>query len=176
LTLLEPEPFADEPVAGPRRGQRLIIGALAVLVVIAMVGIPVVRILDWNQAEDDSTSLAAENTALVFADAVLDRRAVTRAMQVAHPELRTGVEELVFALRQLPSAALAGAESAVQSVSCRHDWPTGSVCFEAVLAQPGRPAVLTMRFAVSELDGRALVVAVARVNVVTAMLPTRESL
>jgi hypothetical protein len=170
FNLSGPESAQDEAEAGPRRVQRLVIGALAVLVVVSMVGIPLVRILDWNQGADDGTNLAAENTALVFADAVLARRSVSRAMQVARAELRSGVEELVFALQRVPAAALVEAESVVQSVSCRHDWPPGSVCYEAVLAQPGRPAVLTMRFAVAELDGLALVVAVARVNSVTARL------
>lgn len=138
------------------------------LVVVSMVGIPVLRILDRDERAAESSNLAAENTALVFADAVLERRSTTRAMQVARPALRPAVDELVFELQRRAPAALAGAESAVHAVNCRHDWPPGSVCFEAALGQPGRPTVLTVRFAVADVDGLALVVAVTRVNAVTA--------
>jgi hypothetical protein len=133
-----------------------------------MIGIPVLRILNWGERADEGQSLAAENTALVFSDAVLERRSVARAMQVTRPELRPAVEDLVFELQRSAAAALAGAESAVQEVGCRHDWPPGSDCYEAALAQPGRPAVLTIRFAVADLDGLAMVVAVTRINDATA--------
>lgn len=147
---------------------------LAVLVVVSMVGIPVLRILNRDERAAESSNLAAENTALVFADAVLERRSTTRAMQVARPALRPAIEELVFELQRSSPAALAGAESAVHTVSCRHDWPPGSVCYEAALARPGQPAVLTMRFAVADVEGLAFVVAVVRVNAVTAQLSNLE--
>lgn len=164
----------DEQLDAPpprRLRQRLLLGTLGLLLAVSLLGIPVLRIV---QSDDERTGnrsgLATENTALLFSNAVLERRSISRAMQVARPELRAQVDELIGELQLRDASDLAGAASALSEVRCEHTWPPGSVCYEAALAQPGRPPILAIRFAISDVQGLAIVVALSRMDQLIAMV------
>lgn len=145
--------------------KRAILLLLAGLVVVSMLGVPVMRIFVADEREADSAvDRAAENTALLFSEAVLARRSTSRAMDHAVRELYDQVDALIAELQLRSAADLVNTRVMLRQTLCQHEWPEGSECYEANLQRLGAPAVLTMRFAVSDVEGFARVVAMARVG------------
>lgn len=145
--------------------KRAILLLLAGLVVVSMLGVPIMRIFLADEREADITvDRAAERTALLFSEAVLARRSTSRAMDHAVRELYDQVDALIAELQLRRAADLVNTRVMLQQTLCQHEWPEGSECYEASLQRLGAPAILTIRFAVSEVDGLARVVAVARVG------------
>jgi len=161
-------PLPDEHDHGEQRDshlKRVILVTLAGLVVVSMLGVPILRIFQSDErGANTPVNSAVENTALLFAEAVLARRSTSRAMDHAAAELRDQVDALVAELQLRPAADLVNTRVMLREIGCQHAWPEGSRCYEASLQRLGAPAVLTMSFAVSEIGGFMRVISVARVG------------
>lgn len=140
---------------------RVLLISIAVIIVSVMVGIPLLRVLAWDDSPEDSRTQAASEArwqvALLFSRAVLEERSNRFAALYVEPEIQESVQEVITDLRRREAAELQDAVANVNRVGCRDSVPD-SECFLALLARPDEPSVSELRFTVAIVDGTARVV------------------
>lgn len=139
---------------------------VVLIVVVAMTAVPVLRALTLiDTPESDETRFerrARQNTAVIFAASVLERRSTSLAMRVTADELRDPVDAIIGGLQRRDSADLEDASASLVGISCAGFDDQPDDCFRASLAKPDLPPVEIIEFGVSIVEGRAIVVSVNR--------------
>lgn len=158
----------EEPYQSSYRWLQPLILSLAVVLVIAMAGVPVLRIFELLQEEDESLSIderARRNTALLFAEAALERRSTNRAEAFVTPELHDQVDTIIGDLQSREPSSLDGASVTVASINCTQLRYSGGDCFQASLSRDDGPPLMTVQYAVENVNNSAIVVAIERPGV-----------
>jgi hypothetical protein len=143
---------------------RPIVWLISLFVVIVLIGIPIVRAINYSRSQSPEKA-AAEARAYVagqFAGAVLEHRSTSLAEEWAIPGLHDDIDRVVGDLQVRDAAELAGATARVVHVSCSGVVVGGSSaeCFSGSLIRPDGHVVTRMDFVVAIFDGKARVVQV----------------
>lgn len=174
---LKPDLFEDDEddqvrSVWPRWLQPVIL-IIVLIIVVAMTAVPVLRALTLIDSpesnEERFEQRARQNTALIFAASVLERRSTSLAMRVTAEELRDPVDAIVGGLQRRDSADLEDTEASLVGISCAGFEEQADECYQASLARPGLPPVETIQFGVSIVEGRAIVVSVNRTGIMARM-------
>jgi hypothetical protein len=163
------ENIDEDEIADRRSSFRVVIVVVSAIIALVMVALPVVRVIDWGDDDDDANVSASEARAFVanrFARDAFARLSPTAASQWALPELREEIEAIVGDLRQHPTADLRGAAVSVAEVDCGEATEPDIECFHAWVRQPGATDLIRVKLTVSIINGNARVIAIERVNVV----------
>lgn len=154
---------ADEEPDKPERLVRPIVWIISFFVVVVLIGIPVMRAVNYSRAQDPERAAgeARAHVAGQFALAALERRSTRQAEQWAVSGLHESIDAVVYDLQLRESAELADATVHVTRESCAATSgdPTAE-CFLARLVRPDGRVVTRVNFTVAIVDGRARVVSV----------------
>jgi hypothetical protein len=161
------ENIPDEKASEQTEWLRIALGVIALLIILALVAVPIFRVLAANGGGDQErgTRDARLFVAQQFTTAILERRSTSRAVFWAPPELHADIDRVVAYLQTRDPQQLDGAEVSLARVACmagqeRHfDRPE---CFQAWLRKPGAAEVVRIAFVVAIADNAARVVALSR--------------
>lgn len=165
----EYENVAEEEIPDRRGTLRVAVWAVSAVIALVMVALPVIRVIDWGDGDDDTDSSASEARAFVatrFTSDALVRLSPTAAARWAIPSLRDEIESIVSDLQQRPAADLRGAAVSVARVECDDGTDSDSECFHAWVRQPGAADLIRIAFVVSIVNGDARVIEIERINAV----------
>ncbi len=160
----------EEEIPDRRSTFRIVVWIVSALIAIVMIALPVIRVVDWGDDDDDAGASASEARAFVatrFASDAFVRLSPGDASQWALPQLRGEIETIVGDLRQRPAAELRGAAVSIAEVDCNESTTQpDSECFHAWARQPGATDLIRVRLTVSIVNGNARVTEIERVSVV----------
>ncbi len=160
----------DEDEIDDRRSSfRIVVFVVSAVIALVMVALPVIRVIDWGDGDDDANASASEARAFVatrFASDAFARLSPAAASRWAVPQLQDEIESTINDLRQQPTADLQGATISVAEVDCGGPTEPDSECFHVWVRQPGDADLIRVKLTVSIVNGNARVTAIERVNVV----------
>ena len=164
------ENIDENEIAGRRSSFRVVVLIVLALIALVMIAVPVIRVVDWGDDDDNAATSASEARAFVatrFANDAFVRLSPRAASQWALPQLRDEIESIVVDLRQRPAADLRGAAVSIAEVDCGESTTQpDSECFHAWARQPGATDLIRVKLTIGIVNGNARVIDIERVNLV----------